>query len=189
MARAEPTPEPRLLSQGAELAAPPTRTKVYASLALALAATLLPWDDGIRWLVPDFTLMALLYWNIRAPRLAGLGAAFTLGLVTDVARGVLMGLNALAYCVATFVILMLQRRLEAFDPPRQSLQIAPVLLGKEVLVLTLGLMMGYRDSDWRWLAAGVTAGLLWLPLAIVVDRVTGRPTHAAQAGMAGRPRN
>jgi len=81
MARAEPSTEKPLLPQGTELAAPPTRTKVYGSLLLALAATLLPWADSIRWLVPDFTLMALLYWNIRAPRLAGLGAAYHPGLL------------------------------------------------------------------------------------------------------------
>ncbi len=179
MARADITEKP-LLPQGAELAAPPTRTKVYASLVLALAATLLPWADQIRWLVPDFTLMALLYWNIRAPRLAGLGAAFTLGLVTDVARGVLMGLNALAYCVATFIALLVQRRLEGFDAPRQSLQVAPILLAKEVLVLTLGLMMGLGEADWRWLASGLIASLLWLPLALLVDRITGRPALPTQ---------
>jgi rod shape-determining protein MreD len=183
MARADLIPEKPLLPQGAELAAPPTRAKVYATLILALATTLLPWADEIRWLVPDFTLMALLYWNIRAPRLAGLGAAFTLGLVTDVARGVLMGLNALAYCAATFAVLLVQRRLEGFDAPRQTLQLAPILLGKEALVLTLGLMMGRSEADWRWLAAGLAAGLLWVPLAWLVDRVTGRPVHAARTGM------
>ncbi len=180
MARAEPASEKPLLPQGAELAAPPTRAKVYGSLLLALAATLLPWADSIRWLVPDFTLMALLYWNIRAPRLAGLGAAFTLGLVTDVARGLLMGLNALAYCAASFLILMVQRRLERFDAPRQAFQVAPVLLGKEVLVLTLGLMMGRAEADWRWLAAGVVAALIWLPLTMLADRITGRPAHPVQ---------
>jgi len=179
MARADLMEKP-LLPQGPELATPPAWTKVYASLALALAATLLPWADQIRWLVPDFTLMALLYWNIRAPRLAGLGAAFTLGLITDVAQGVLIGLNALAYCAATFIVLMVQRRLEGFDAPRQSLQIAPILLGKEALVLTLGLMMGLSDADWRWLAAGLIAGLLWLPLALLVDRITGRPALPVQ---------
>ncbi|MEW5787081.1 MAG: rod shape-determining protein MreD [Pseudomonadota bacterium] len=177
MPRAEPPAEKPLLPQGAELAPPPTRLKVYGSLALSLAATLLPWSDDLHWLVPDFTLMALLYWNIHAPRLAGLGMAFTLGLVTDVARGVLMGLNALAFCAATFVILLVQRRLEGFDAPRQSLQVAPVLLGKEALVLTLGLMLGLGEADWRWLAAGVVAGVLWMPLAWLVDRLTGRPSR------------
>jgi len=167
-------PHQPLLPQGAELAHPPTRAKVYASLILAFALTLLPWMEQIRWLVPDFTLMALLYWNIRAPRLAGLGAAFSLGLLTDVANGVLFGLNALAYCTATFVVLLVQRRLEGFDTPRQSLHISPILLGKEALVLTLGLMLGRGTADWRWLAAGVVAAVLWLPLAWLLDRITGR---------------
>lgn len=165
-----------LLLQGAELEHPPTRTKVYGSLLIAFALTLLPWMDQIRWLVPDFTLMALLYWNIRAPRLAGLGAAFSLGLLTDVTRGVLFGLNALAYCAATFVVLLLQRRLEGFDTPRQTLQLSPVLLGKEALVLTLGLMLGRGDADWRWLAAGVVAAVLWPPLAWLVDRIASTPS-------------
>ncbi len=164
-----------LLPQGAELAPPVTRGKVYLVLLVALAASLLPWSDDIRWLVPDFTLMALLYWNIHAPRLAGLGSAFVLGLITDVARGVLMGLNALAYCVAAFAVLSLQRRLEKFDAPRQTLQLAPMLLGKEVLVLTLGLLFGRGEVDWRWLAAGLVATLLWTPLALLVNRITGRP--------------
>lgn len=188
MPRVDPSPERPLLPQGAELAAPPTRPRVYASLALALAATLLPWADQILWLVPDFTLMALLYWNIRAPRLAGLGAAFTLGLVTDVARGVLMGLNALAYCAATFSVLLVQRRLEGFDVPRQALQVAPILVGKEVLVLVLGLALGFEQADWRWLAAGLAAALLWLPLAWLMDRITGRPAGSAPAGMDMRSR-
>jgi rod shape-determining protein MreD len=187
MPRADIQEQP-LLPQGAELAAPATRTKVYGTLALALALTLLPWYDPIRWAVPDFTLMALLYWNIRAPRLAGLGAAFFLGLVTDVARGLLMGLNALAYCAATFAILMVQRRLEGFDAPRQGLQVAPILLGKEALVLALGLMMGVGEADWRWLAAGLVATLLWLPLALFMDRVTGRPAQPAEAGIVARRR-
>jgi rod shape-determining protein MreD len=169
-----------LLPQGAELAHPPTRSKVWISLTLAFALTLLPWMQDIRWLVPDFTLMALLYWNIRAPRLAGLGAAFSLGLLTDVTRGVLFGLNALAYCAATFIVLLVQRRLEGFDTTRQTLQLSPVLLGKEALVLTLGLMMGRGEADWRWLAAGLVAALMWPPMAWLVDRITAQPAQRRQ---------
>jgi len=171
---------PPLLPQGAELTHPPTRAKVYISLLLAFSLTLLPWMEQIRWLVPDFTLMLLLYWNIRAPRLAGIGMAFSLGLLTDVARGVLFGLNALAYCAATFIVLLVQRRLEGFDTPRQTLQLSPILLGKEALVLTLGLMMGRADADWRWLAAGLTAALLWPALAWLVDRITQQEPASRQ---------
>ena len=168
------------LPKGSELVAPPTRTKVMVSLLAALALNLSPWPNSAHWLVPDFALMVLLYWNIRAPRLAGVGTAFILGLIVDVSRGLHMGLNALAYCAAAFVVLMLQRRLENFDAPRQNLQLAPVLVGKEFLVLTLGLMFGHGDADWRWLAAGVTAALLWTPMAWLLDLLTGRPVEPTQ---------
>lgn len=177
-----------LLPQGAELVVPPSPAHVYASLFLALAATLLPWADAWRWLVPDFTLMVLLYWSIRTPRLAGLGVAVLLGLVTDVAAGVLMGLNALAYCAATFVVLMVRRRLESFDLPRQALQVGPVLLGKEALVLVAGLLLGFQQADWRWLAGGFVAAVLWLPLAWLLGRLRGRSRGATQAEAGPRGR-
>ncbi|MBI5331064.1 MAG: rod shape-determining protein MreD [Betaproteobacteria bacterium] len=170
-----------LLPQGAELAAPPTLLKVYGSLTLALAMNLLPWPDDALWLAPDFTLMLLLYWHIHAPRYAGLGTAFFFGLITDVARGVLLGLDTLAYCTAAFFVLSLRLRLVNFDAPRQALQIAPILLTKEALVLGLGLALGRAaDADWRWLASGVVAALLWAPLAMLVDRLTGRPSYPIQ---------
>ena len=169
--------EKAFLPKGAEMVSPPTRVKVWGLLALALALNLSPWPDVVRWLVPDFTLVVLLYWSIRAPRLAGLGTACVLGLVVDVARGLHLGLNALAYCAAAFVVLMLQRRLENFDAPRQTLQLVPVLIGKEALVLTLGLLFGHGEADWRTLASGVMAALLWTPMAWLLDRLTGRPVE------------
>jgi rod shape-determining protein MreD len=170
-------PDKSFLPKGAELAVPPSRAKVIGLLGVALALNLSPWPDGMRWLVPDFTLMVLLYWNIRMPRFAGLGLAFLLGLLVDVIRGLHMGLNALAYCAAAFVVLLLHRRLENFDVPGQNLQLAPLLVGKEALVLTLGLIFGHGQADWRWLGGGILAALLWTPMAWLLDRLTGRPTQ------------
>lgn len=172
-----------LLPQGAELAVPPNRAKVIATLFVALCLTLLPWADGLRWLLPDLTLMVLLYWCIHAPRLVGLGIAFALGLVTDVTHGLLLGLDALAYCGAVFLTLSLQKRLEGFDAPRQTLQLAPLLLGKEALVLTLGLAFGRGEADWRYLFAGLVAIALWWPLALLLDRISGRPALPERAGV------
>jgi len=176
----QPAVKPLLL-QGSVLTQPPTRAKVWGTLMVALLLSLLPWHDQTLWLAPDFVLMVLLYWNIYAPRLAGLGMAFGLGLVIDVAHGVLMGLNALAYCAASLAVLAVRRRLENFDVPRRTVQVAPILLAKEVLVLGIGLMAGRDNVDWRWLAAGLVAGLLWMPLAWLLDRLCGRPGLTGKA--------
>lgn len=177
MTPAQGTRPKHFLPKGTELVAPPTRIKVFGSLLLALALNLSPWVDSVRWLVPDFAFMVLLYWNIRAPWFAGLGMAFVLGLIADVDRGLHMGLSSLAYCLATFLVLSLQRRLENFDAFSQGLQVAPMLLGKDALVLVLGFWFGHHSIDWRWLAAGVVSALLWPLLAWLLDVLTG---HASK---------
>lgn len=166
-----------LIPQGEELARPPTRPMVLASLAVAFMLTLLPWPEAALWLVPDFGLLVLLYWNIHAPRLAALGVAFALGLAMDATHGLLFGLHALSYCVATFLVLMLRRRLEFFTLKGQAAHLAPLFLLQKALVLLLGLAYGQGQADWRFLAAGVITAALWVPACMVMDRLTGRPAR------------
>lgn len=165
-----------LLLQGTAIVAPPSLHVVALSLTLGFLLTLLPWPMAGRWLVPDFTLMVLLYWHIHLPRPVGIGMAFLFGLLSDAASGALIGQHALTYALTAFIVLNLRRRLEAFPPLGRSLQLAPVFIGQAGLMLLLGLLFGRQVSDWRYLAAGVTAALLWLPLAFLLDALTGRVT-------------
>lgn len=166
-----------LIPQGEELARPPTRAIVAASLIAAFLFTMLPWPEAALWLVPDIGLLALVYWNIHAPRLAALGTAFALGLTMDGAHGLLLGLHALSYCVVTFLVLMLRRRLEFFTLRGQALHLAPLFFLQEALVLLLGMAYGHSQADWRFLAAGAITAALWLPACLVLDRLTGRPAR------------
>lgn len=166
-------PEKPLVPQGPQLLAPPTRRLVYASLALAFLAAQLPWPRELLWLVPDFTLVVLCYWLIHAPHAAGLGLACGLGLLADAALGGLMGQHGLTYTLAGFAVLNLRRRLENFQVAGRALHLAPIFLAQQALILALGLLFDRPEVDWRYLAAGVTAALCWIPLAHLFDRLTG----------------
>lgn len=172
-------PDKPLLPQGPELIAPASLKRVAGSLALAFLLTLLPWAEDWRWLIPDFTLMALLYWHIHAPRHTPMGLAFGLGLLTDATRGALFGQHAVAYAMTAYLALVLRRRLENFTAPARAVQLAPLFIFKELAILLLGLIFVKQTTDWRYLAAGVVAALLWLPLAMFFDRLAGRPWHDA----------
>lgn len=172
-----------LVPRGPQLVAPASARLVYGSLGVAFLFGLLPWPGQWRWLVPDFAFIVLLYWNIHATHRAGLGLACVLGLLTDVARGVLFGLNGLVYVLAAFAALSVRRRLENFLPPGQALQLAPLFVGKELIVLLLGLAAGQTVVDWWALAAGPIAALLWLPVCLLLHRLAGRPS-APPAAMA-----
>lgn len=171
------TPDKPLLPQGPELVAPASWRWVTTSLAGAFLLTLLPWPGDWRWLIPDFTLMALLYWHIHAPHHTPMGVAFGLGLLTDTTRGALFGQHAVAYALTAYLALILRRRLENFPAPARAVQLAPLFLFKEIAILLLGLIFVTPGTDWRYLAAGVSAALLWLPLAMLFDRLAGRPWH------------
>jgi rod shape-determining protein MreD len=170
-------PEKPLLPQGPELIAPPSWKRVVGSLALAFLLTLLPWPGEWRWLIPDFTLMALLYWHIHAPQHTPMGIAFGLGLLTDATRGALFGQHAVAYALTAYLALILRRRLENFTAPARAVQLAPLFIFKELAILLFGLIFVKPMTDWRYLAAGIVAALLWLPLAMLLDRIAGRPWY------------
>jgi rod shape-determining protein MreD len=165
--------EKPLVPQGPELTAPASLRLVAGTLTLGFLATLLPWPESIHWLVPDFTLVVMLYWTVHAAHLVRLGAAFGLGLLGDASLGMLMGQHALLYTVAAFVALSLRRRLENFQVPGRALHLAPIFLAQQALLMLLGLVFDQTDVDWRHLAAGVSAALVWLPVAYLLDRLIG----------------
>jgi rod shape-determining protein MreD len=162
-----------LVPQGPELLDPASTRLVVGTLVLAYLATLLPWPDSIRWLVPDFTLVLLLYWCIHAPHRASLGLAMALGLLTDATLGGLMGQHALSYTLAAYAAIGLRRRLENFHVSGRALHLVPIFLGQQTLTLLLGLVFHLPDVDWRFLAAGISASLVWMPVARGLDLLTG----------------
>lgn len=167
--------ETSLPQRGPELIAPASTRLIILSFVLAVLLDLLPWPRAALWLVPDFPLMVLLYWNTHEPRRAPMWLAFLLGLVADVAHGVLLGLHALAYVTASFGALLVQRRLANFGPMGQAMQLAPILLGARLLVLVVGLAMSRGEVAWAYLAGGLAGALLWYPMCLLLNRVTGRP--------------
>lgn len=71
---------------------PVNRLFIYFSLFCALLLNLLPLGNSA-W-VPDFLVIALIFWNIHQHRLIGVIVAFALGLLMDVHNSDLLGIHA-----------------------------------------------------------------------------------------------
>jgi len=164
--------EKPLVPQGPLLTAPVSRRMVFGWLLIGILANLLPWPDGWRWLIPDFTLVILLYWCVHASHIAQLGLAMLLGLLADITTGSLIGLHGLTYTLAAFATLALHRRLENFQVAGRALHLLPIFFGQQFLTLLLGLAFHEPEVDWRFLASGLTTAATWIPLALVLDRLT-----------------
>lgn len=115
---------------------PVTTTQITVSLLAAFSFNLLPWHGTALLARPDFLLLVLIYWCIEEPRRAGATTAFFLGLLMDVAESSLTGQNALVYSISAFLAITFRLRILGFTWPSQALQIFPILLlGQGLLVL------------------------------------------------------
>lgn len=128
---------------------------------------LLPWQGELLLLRPDFVLLMLLYWTIRQPLRVGMGAAWGLGLVMDVADGALLGQFALAYTVSTYGALILHRRIQSFSLWPQALHVLLLLLLAQVLALLVHLLAGQAFIGFRYFLASLVGALFW-PLASIL---------------------
>ncbi|HZO00929.1 MAG TPA: rod shape-determining protein MreD [Burkholderiales bacterium] len=147
------------LSASQQILRPVRASTILASFALALFLNFLPWRD-LR-LLPDFVALVLVFWCVRQPRLVGLGAAWTLGLVTDAGNGVLLGQHALSYSIIAFLGIWLSRRILWFGAGLQALHVGAILLVGQAVALLVRLAAGGDFPGWPILVAPIAGAVLW----------------------------
>lgn len=125
----------------------------------ALLFNLLPWPDVTG--LPDMLALVIVFWCIHQPRKMGIGAAWLLGLMMDSANGALLGQHAFAYAVLAFAAVQLSRRILWFSIWPQALHVLLLLLGAQLLMLSVRLAAGGAFPGFIWLAGSGIGALLW----------------------------
>ena len=126
-------------------------------LQMALGLMHQPW-------LPDVLALTLAFWSVHQPRLVGMGLGFVLGLAVDVHEGALLGQNALAYVLLSYLTLQLYRRLQGFSATQQALQVAPIFVLAAASEWLVRALAGDGPPGWAALLAPLLQALLW-PLA------------------------
>ena len=150
-----------------EILRPATGRFILFTLVCALLLNMLPWEGIGLMLRPDFVALTLIYWAIHQPRKVGMGAAWFLGLLIDVADGALLGQHALAYTITIFAALMLHRRILMFPLWQQALHVFPLLLLLQILTLLIKLMAGAAFSGWVLFLPAFSGAVIWPVLALL----------------------
>lgn len=147
---------------------------IYLSLLLTFLCLLLPWSGFMLTIRPDFLLLIIIFWLIRAPNLCNVGTAWFAGLLMDIATGGTFGQYALAYTVTAFFAVMYQRRLVLFSGTQQLVYVGLLLLISQISLLILKIFAGMQLIGWTYFLPSVTGVLLWRLAVFFSLTTTGR---------------
>jgi rod shape-determining protein MreD len=139
------------------------------SLLLALLLGLLPLPEVLQPLRPYWLALVLAYWVIEGNDRVGLGAAFAVGLVADLAFGGLLGEQALRLVVMTFILQRFRTQLRFFPMAQQALAVGGLLLNDRVITTAVHLALGEPLLPWMYWWAPLLGMLLWAPLFLLLD--------------------
>ncbi|MCB5188791.1 rod shape-determining protein MreD [Methylobacillus caricis] len=151
---------------------------VYFSLLAALVLQMLPWSGIALVMRPEFILLTLLYWTLRAPHLCNIGTAWFAGLVVDLITGGLFGQYALAFALTAFFAVTYQRRLALFNIWQQAGYVFLLLIFTQVTVLILKLFSGGEVPGWEYFFPSISGILLWQFVIFSRINIDGRTNQA-----------
>lgn len=148
-----------IMRPGALLLLPANPLFILITLALAFAVNLLPL--GRHPALPDLLALVLVFWNVHQPRRIGMGVGFAFGLAMDVHHGALLGQHALAYTLLGFGAALIHRRLLWFSLPAQALQVLPLFLLAQLVMLAVRMIAGDSFPGWSLWLAPLAQAMLW----------------------------
>ena len=139
---------------------------IRLTLVLALLLNLLPTSY---WpFFPDWVMLVILFWSVRAPLAVGTGTAFVLGLLMDVVDGSLMGQHALAYVLISYAGRVLSARILWLPLKQQVMHVFPILFAGALLEVLVRWFAGDEFPGVLYFLRPLLTGLLWVPATYVL---------------------
>jgi rod shape-determining protein MreD len=154
-------PQRPIAKKSQVLRKPASGRYIVLTFIIGLMLNLIPLGETAILIRPDFILLTIIYWIMHQPNRSGLTVAWIMGLLMDVADGVLFGQHALAYAVIGFVTLKFHRRILMFTPWQQAMHIFLLLLGALLIMLVTRLLYGSPFPGALYFAPAILGAAIW----------------------------
>jgi rod shape-determining protein MreD len=139
------------------------------SVFVALLLGLLPLPEMLQPLRPYWLALVVAYWVIEDPDRVGLGFAFAMGVLADLAFGGLLGEQALRLTVMAFILQRFRAQLRFFPLSQQALAIGGLLVNDRVVSAAVHFALGEPQLPWSFWWAPLLGMVLWGPLFLLLD--------------------
>lgn len=128
-------------------------------IALMLAIAPMPgWAESFR---PDWVTLTLIYWAMNLPRSYGVGWAWIVGLILDVAQGTLLGQHALALSLVIYVTVTFHLQMRQFPTLQLSLTVCALLALYQFILFWINGVAGVNSPAVTYWGPVISGSLIW----------------------------
>lgn len=128
-----------------------------------------PLPTELKIMRPDFFMLFLIYWWLAHPEKVGVFTAFSIGLITDVMHGSLLGQNALGAVLIAWVVLKNYQRIRVLPLYQQAFIVGFLLIVKQLLVFWIDHGRDFVNYPlWQYLISALIAAVFWPWLFVVM---------------------
>lgn len=149
---------------------------IAVSFFVALLLAVFPLPVSWAWFRPEFVALLMIYWVMALPQQVGVGVAFTVGLLQDIAEFAVLGQHALALVAVSYVCMLSYQRIRNYALWQQSAWVF-VLIGLHQLFWNwVKGFSGPAAQSLIFLVPALVSALLW-PLLLLVMEWVRMKTH------------
>ena len=103
----------------------------------------------------------LIFWLLHRPQNIGISMAFVIGLLLDIGSGAPLGLHALAFILAAYLVHRQQRQILLYAFGMQSLAVFGVLMLIQLTVMAVYFLNEHQFGSWGLLISPFIGAFLW----------------------------
>jgi len=141
---------------------------VIGSIVVALILAIAPLPDWAGPFRPDWVAMTLIYWALHLPRSYGVGMAWLVGLILDVAQGTLLAQHALALSLVVYLTAKFHLQLRVFPLSQMAATVMALLAIYRFILFWINGVAGLSAPAIVYWGPVITGTLLWPVLASVL---------------------
>jgi len=141
------------------------------TLLAAVAVEIMPLPEVLQAMRPPLPIMVLIYWTMMAPERFGLLSAFVLGIILDILHGELLGQNALALSVISYLTVRFHLQIRIFPLWQMTMTVLALLTLAAALLVVVEGSAGFGTLGLgRW-SRVLSGALLWPFIMALLDRI------------------
>src|SRR5690625_196923 len=149
-----------------------TPVTLAASMVAVLLLPLMALPGGVGGMRPDWAAPGRACWSVKAGGATSQGRAGRP--VLDVLTGTLLGQQALALVIISYLVERFRLRIRFFPPLQQAGVVMLLLFNDRIVQLWVVGLVGDRWPRWQWWTAPLLGMLLWPWVFLALDALRQR---------------